>query len=255
MLKVDLNCDLGESFGLYTLGEDEEMMKYITSANIACGYHGGDPQVMRRTVEMAKHYGVAIGAHPGFPDLLGFGRRYMTCTPAEVKNYILYQIGALKAFADVYKVPIQHCKPHGALFMAANSDEKLARAVLEALVELDENMITFAFNGSAVVEVGRQMGVRVAKEVYSDRVHTNNGSIVMTRSGQRIDDLEASTKRVVRMVKEGKVVTDTGDEIAIEAQTICTHGDTPGAPLLVKAIREALEAEGVKVTAIADILN
>ncbi|KKB36901.1 LamB/YcsF family protein [Bacillus thermotolerans] len=248
MHKVDLNCDMGESFGLYELGNDEEMMQYITSANIACGFHGGDPHVMRKTVELAQQYDVAIGAHPAFPDLLGFGRRYMICTPSEVKDYVTYQLGALREFSRAIGAQVQHCKPHGALFMKAMEDRQLARAILEAVHEADPNMIVFAFNRSEVYEEAVKMGVPVAKEAYSDREHTESGSIVLTRKGAEIKDYEAMAQRVVRMVKEGRVVTHDGKDVSIEAETICIHGDTPGAPNLAKAIVHALRAADVQIS-------
>lgn len=255
MVKVDLNCDMGESFGLYQLGNDEEMMKYISSANIACGFHGGDPQVMRKSVELAKKYGVAVGAHPGFPDLLGFGRRHMAATPSEIKDYVTYQVGALREFATAFGLKLQHCKPHGALYMYAMEDEQVARIILEAIAEVDSDMAVYAMNHSAVVEAGKKVGIRVVKEVYSDREHTASGSIVLTRIGTSIDDYVKMADRVVRMVKEGKVLAHTGEDISLKAETVCIHGDTPGAPHLAKAIVEALKAENIKIAPIHDGLS
>jgi UPF0271 protein len=246
-MKVDLNCDMGESFGLYRMGNDEEMMQYVSSVNIACGYHAGDPHVMHRTVKLAKEYGVSIGSHPGFPDLLGFGRRYMTCTPNEIKDYVLYQTGALREFARAFRVELQHCKPHGALYMMAMEDEKIARAILEGLALVSEQMIVFALNGSAVEEIGKQMGIPVAREVYADREHTINGSIVLTRTGPSITNYEAMAQRVVRMVKEGTVLTPDGEVAAVKADTVCIHSDTPGAIELAKHIRAAFEEAGIVV--------
>ncbi|MFD1705352.1 LamB/YcsF family protein [Siminovitchia sediminis] len=254
MVKVDLNCDMGESFALYELGNDEEMMKYITSANIACGFHAGDPSVMRKTIELAKEHGVAIGAHPGFPDLLGFGRRYMTCTAREVKDYITYQTGALREFARAADAEIQHCKPHGALFMKAMEDKEIARAVLEAIHDINPDTIVFALNNSEVWEQANQMGIPVALETYSDREHTENGSIVLTRKGSAIQDYNEMAQRVVRMVKEGKVTTHDGKEASLKAQTVCIHGDTPGAPALAKAIVQALKDNDVQIVPIREII-
>lgn len=254
MYKVDLNCDMGESFGLYELGNDEGMMPYITSANIACGYHGGDPHIMRKTVKLAKKYGVGIGAHPAFPDLLGFGRRYLTCTPDEIKDYVLYQVGALREFAAYEGVKIQHCKPHGALYMKAMEDKNIARAILETMQTIDPDMIIFAMNNSEVLEEATKMGVPVAREVYSDREHTETGSIVLTRRGSEIDDYDALASRVVRMVKEGKVITYDGKDISIKAETICIHGDTPGAVTLARKIASALHEANVEITPIKKLI-
>jgi 5-oxoprolinase (ATP-hydrolysing) subunit A len=255
MIKVDLNCDMGESFGLYQLGNDEEMMQYITSANIACGFHGGDPHVMRKTVELAKKYNVSIGAHPSFPDLLGFGRRYMHCSPSEIKDYVTYQMGALREFATGYGLRIQHCKPHGALYMMAMEDGKLARAILEAIAAVDKNTIVFALNNSAVSEEAEKMGIPVAKEVYADREHTASGSIVLTRRGQEIEDYRSMADRVLRMVKEGKVVAHTGEEVSIEAQTVCIHGDTPGATMLAKMVVQTLQENGIQIISVREVLG
>ncbi|WP_078596619.1 LamB/YcsF family protein [Evansella clarkii] len=254
-MKVDLNCDMGESFGNYSLGFDEEMMEFISSANIACGYHAGDPHVMRKTVEWAKASGTGIGAHPGFPDLIGFGRRHLKVTPEEVKDYITYQMGALREFAAASGLTIQHCKPHGALYMMAMEDEKLARAFLEAVAEGDDKMIVFALNNSAVVQQGEAMGVPVAKEGYADRQHTKDGSIVLTRKSAMVEDNEMAAERVVRMVKEGKVTTHQDKEASITVDTVCIHGDTPNSLDLAKAITEALKRENISITSVKDVLG
>jgi UPF0271 protein len=255
MLKVDLNCDMGESFASYKMGNDEEMMQYISSANIACGYHAGDPRIMRETVGLAKKYNVGIGAHPSFPDLMGFGRRYMTATPDEIRDYIIYQTGALREFATFHGLTLQHCKPHGALYMMAMEDEKIARAILEGLVRIDSEMIVFAINNSAVEKIGNEMGIRIAKEVYSDREHTKSGSIVLTRKGSEILDYDELANRVVKMVKERRVVTNEGEYTDIFAETVCVHGDTPGAPMLAKTICKALKKNNIEVTSIKNIVS
>lgn len=253
-MKVDLNCDMGEGFGLYKFGSDEEMMPYITSANIACGYHAGDPETMRKSVQLAKNHNVAIGAHPSFPDLMGFGRRYMDCSPSEIKSYVTYQLGALREFANVNKVQVQHCKPHGALYMTAMEDEVIAKAILEAIGEIDDQITVFALNNSAVELLGNKMGIPIAKEAYSDREHTSTGSIVLTREGAPIKDYNAMGNRVLRMVKDKKVKAHTGKEVSIQADTICIHSDTPGAPELARTIYELLTKNNVEVTAIKNIL-
>jgi len=246
-VKVDLNCDMGESFGVFEVGNDEEIMPYITSANIACGFHGGDPVVIRRSVELAKKYNVQIGAHPSFPDLMGFGRRFMNCTPSEIKNYIIYQLGALREFAKIFDIKIQHCKPHGALYMHAMEDEQTARAILEAIAEIEEEIIVFALNHSAVEYLGNKMGIPIALEAYADREHTKSGSIVLTRRGEKVSNYNALADRVVRMIKEQKVITNTGEDIDIKADTICIHSDTPGASLLTKTIFNSLVENNIKV--------
>lgn len=253
-MKIDINCDMGESFGLYTQGNDEEMMKYITSANIACGFHAGDPHVMRKTVEFAKEYSVGIGAHPGLPDLLGFGRRRMDCTASEMKDFITYQMGALREYAKVNDVNIQHCKPHGAFYMQAMENKEVARAILEAIHDIDKNTIVFAVNNSVMLEEANKMGIPVAKEGYADRAHTADGSLVLTRTGSAIDDYDALADRVVRMVKDKKVITHDNKDADIEVETICIHGDTPGAPELAKTVVQALKKAEVEVVPVNQLI-
>lgn len=253
-MKIDLNCDLGESFGNFKMGNDSEMMKYITSANIACGFHAGDANVMCETVNTAKNFGVAIGAHPGFPDLEGFGRRNMLCTNNEIKNYIRYQVGALREFCTFAGVELQHVKPHGNLYVMAMEDEEMARAILEVISTLGKNVITFALNDSAISNMAKSMGVPVAIEGYGDREHTNNGHIVQIRKGPDEDRTKRLTERAIRLVKGGKVITNTGDDIDLKVQTLCVHGDTFGAADLMKNIRMSLEEQGVEITAISNFL-
>jgi len=253
-MKIDLNCDLGESFGNFKMGNDVEMMKYITSANIACGFHAGDANVMSETVNMAKNAGVALGAHPGFPDLEGFGRRNMTCTSNEIKNYIRYQVGALREFCSFAGVELQHVKPHGNLYVMAMEDDEMAKAILEVISSLGKNVITFALNDSAISNMAQSMGVPVAIEGYGDREHTYNGHIVQIRKGPDEDRTTRLTDRAIRLVKEGKVITNEGKDIDLRVQTLCVHGDTFGAADLMKNIREGLEREGVEITAISNFL-
>ncbi len=253
-MKIDLNCDLGESFGNFKMGDDVEMMKYITSANIACGFHAGDANVMCKTVQMAKDAGVAIGAHPGFPDLEGFGRRNMECTNEELRNYIRYQIGALREFCSYAGVELQHVKPHGNMYVMAMEDDNMARAILEVLSTLGKEVITFALNDSAISNMAKTMGVPVAIEGYGDREHTSNGHIVQIRRGPEEDMTEKLTSRALNLVKNHKVITNTGEEIELNVQTLCVHGDTFGATRLMKSIREGLEKDGIEVTAIKNII-
>lgn len=255
MYKIDLNCDMGESFGLYKMGNDEEMMQMISSANIAAGFHAGDPSIMRESVRLAKENGVAIGVHPGFPDLVGFGRRAMNATPTEVKDFVTYQMGALREFARAAGVDkLQHCKPHGALYMVALENREIARAILEAMVQVQEGMVVFTLKNSEVMLEANKMGIPVAVEAYSDREHTKDGSLVLTREGPIIDDYDVMAQRVVRMITEKKVKTIDGDDADIDAQTICIHGDTPGAPDLTRAIHKHFKEHNIQVVPVTELI-
>jgi UPF0271 protein len=248
---MDLNCDMGESYGAYTMGMDEEVMKYITSANIACGWHGGDPVVMDRSVKMAKARGVGVGAHPGYPDLLGFGRRNMDCTAQEIRNYVVYQIGALQAFCQVHGVRMAHVKPHGQLYLTAVENETVARAVAEAIVSVDRNLLYVALagaKGSLMRRIGEELGLKVVYEAFPDRAYTAGGTLVSRRdTGAVIHDPKVVAERALMMARENRVVAIDGTVILMEVQTLCVHGDNPAAVSLVKSIREQLEKEGVDV--------
>ena len=244
--RVDLNCDMGEAFGVYRLGFDERIMPHISSANIACGFHAGDPVCMRRTVRLAEEAGVAIGAHPGLPDLLGFGRRAMMVSLDELRDYVTYQIGALQAFTRAKK--LQHVKVHGALYNMGARNEGLARAVAEAVREVDPELILVGMAGSAWIKVGRELGLRVACEGFADRSLNPDGTLVpRSQPGAIIADVEEVIARVLRIVTEGKVLAINGEEIDMAADTICLHSDTPGAGNLAQALRQRLEAAGVLV--------
>lgn len=248
MYFVDLNSDLGESFGNYKLGMDEEILQYVSSANVACGWHAGDALVMEQTVALAKQFGTAVGAHPGFPDLMGFGRRNMAVTPEEAKVYVKYQLGALQAFAKSAGIPIQHVKPHGALYNMAAVDEKLARAMAEAVYEVDKNIVFMGLAGSKMITAAEEIGLKAASEVFADRAYNDDGTLVSRKlPGAVIKDKDLAIKRVVRMVKEGKVESINGKDIGIKADSICVHGDNPKALEFVKNIRETLVAEGVQI--------
>lgn len=248
MYFVDLNSDLGESFGNYTIGMDEEILKYVSSANVACGWHAGDAMVMAKTVAMAKEFGTAVGAHPGFPDLMGFGRRNMTVTPEEAKAYVKYQLGALMAFTQSLGMKIQHVKPHGAIYNMAAVDEALARAMCEAVYEVDKDIIFMGLAGSKMIQAAEAVGLRAASEVFADRAYNEDGTLVSRKlPGAMIKDEALAIQRVVRMVKEGKVTTITGKDIDIKADSVCVHGDNPKALAFVQAIRETLEKEGVQI--------
>ena len=250
-MKIDINCDMGESFGTYKLGMDEKVIQYITSANIACGWHAGDPLVMDKTVKMAADRGVGVGVHPGYPDLLGFGRRNMDCTLEEIRKYIIYQIGALQAFCTVHGVKMRHVKPHGNLYLTAVENEGVARAIAEGIVSVDPDLMYVALagaKGELMTRIGREVGLKVVYEAFPDRAYTPEGTLQSRREpGAVIKDPQEVSERALRMAKEGKVIAVDGTPISLEVQTLCVHGDTPTAVELVKSIREALEADEVKV--------
>ncbi len=247
-MKIDLNCDLGESFGNYTCGMDEEVLPYISSANIACGFHASDPVVMAKTVAFAKAKGVSVGAHPGFPDLQGFGRHRMVLAPAEVKALVQYQIGALKAFCSANRIPMAHVKPHGALYNMAGKDSALAMAICEGIYETDPSLTVLAQAGSALERAAAQTGLAFAKEVFADRAYEEDGTLVeRNRPGAVITDEETAISRVISMVKKGTVTAITGKEIPVQADSICVHGDNEKAAAFVRQIRERLVDEGIEI--------
>jgi len=247
-MRVDINSDMGESFGAYTIGHDDGLMNAITSANVAAGFHAGDPSVLRATIRLAKANGVAVGAHPGFPDLVGFGRRELNVTPQEAEDFVLYQIAAVAGVAAAEGVPVQHVKPHGALFNMAVRNAELAAAIARAVAAFDKTLILFGLPGSEILAAGRAAGLRVAAEVFADRAYEADGSLASRRKpGSVIHDPTAVVSRAVRMVKERTVVATDGAVVPLEVDTICVHGDTPGADDLAAKIRAGLEAAGVIV--------
>lgn len=247
-MQIDLNCDLGESFGNYQCGMDAEVIPYITSANVACGFHASDPVVMMRTVAMAKKYHVGIGAHPGFPDLQGFGRRNMTMQPEEIKAMIIYQIGALSAFCQAEGTMLRHVKPHGALYNMAGKNMEMAMAICEGIAEVDPDLKVLAQAGSCLETAAGKCGLSFAKEIFADRAYEEDGSLVArSKPGAMITDEDEAVCRVISMVKDGKVTAITGKEIAVQADSVCVHGDGPKAVAFVKKIRAALEAAGIEV--------
>lgn len=256
MAKVDLNADLGESFGAYTIGMDSEVLKYITSANVACGFHAGDPVVMKKTIALAKANDTAIGAHPGFPDLQGFGRRNLSITPDEAYAYTVYQVGALAAFAKANGMTLQHVKPHGAFYNMAAKDAALAEAICQGVKDVDESLILLGLAGSEHIRGAEKVGLKAASEVFADRAYMDDGTLVPRRmEGAVIHDRAFAIERTVKMVKEGVVKTLSGNIIPIKADSICVHGDNPDAIGFVKEIREVLENSGVTVTNIADVIG
>jgi UPF0271 protein len=253
---IDINCDMGESYGRWTLGHDEEVMPHITSANIACGFHGGDPHVMRRTVELAVEHGVAVGAHPGLPDLMGFGRRRMDVSPADLKDYHRYQIGALAAFAKACGTTVQHVKPHGIQYHMFEDDVELGRATAEQIVELDPELILMTMAMTKYDAEARATRARIAAEGFADRVYAEDGQLVTRKLGRDalIADPARAADQAVRMVMEGKVRTITGKTIDVRIQTLCIHGDTEGSHRIVAAVREALVKAGAAVKPLRDWL-
>lgn len=253
---VDINCDMGESFGSYKMGRDEEILDYITSANIACGFHAGDPATMRKTVKMALEKNVGLGVHPGLQDLHGFGRRDINITPQEAYDLVVYQIGALYAFVKSEGGKLQHVKPHGALFNMASKSAPLSEAIAEAVYKVDPELILFGLSGSELVKAGRKIGLRSANEVFSDRTYQEDGSLTSRRENNAlITDHSDAANQVIRMVKEGKVHSVQGTDVTIEANTICIHGDGESALEFAQYIPKALNEAGIQVAKISEFLK
>jgi len=250
MIRIDLNCDMGESYGVYKLGHDEEAMPYVTSINVACGFHASDPSNMLKTIRLAKKYGVAIGAHPSFPDLVGFGRRIMAASNEEIKADVIYQIGALWALCKTEGLSLQHVKVHGGLYNAAEKNIEVATAIADGIKAVDANLYMVCLGNSTMVTAAQNVGVKYVEEAFADRAYTKQGTLVSRKqSGAVIHDVELVANRVLSMVKDKSVKSIEGLDIPISAQTICVHGDTPGAVEMIKTIREKLEGNGIKFQA------
>lgn len=248
MIKVDVNCDLGESFGRYQLGEQEEVLKYITSANIACGFHAGDPTVMRKTVALAVENDVRIGAHPSFPDLIGFGRRQMQVAPHEAYDMVVYQIGALDAFLRLHNTQLQHVKPHGALYNMAAVDPSLAEAIAQAVKDVSPSLVLYGLAGSELTKAGEKLGLTVAHEVFADRTYQPDGTLTpRTEANALITDEQQSLDQIRQMVMEGSVRAVDGTIVKLQADTICVHGDSPHAVAFARRIYNDLRKNGVNV--------
>jgi UPF0271 protein len=246
--RIDINCDMGESFGVYTLGRDSEVMEYISSANIACGWHAGDPMVMEQTVRLAKEKGVAVGAHPGYPDLMGFGRRRMDLTLKEIENYLLYQMGALYAFARAHGLPLQHVKAHGALGNVAFVDLEVSKAIARAAARFSKAIIFVALSGTVMVQAAKEVGVRFVEEAYADRVYDPDGTLQSRKiAGSVIHDPEKAAGQALTMVQEGYVIANDGTPVRVKPETLCIHGDTPQAVAILQRIREALQGASIAV--------
>ncbi len=253
-MRVDLNCDMGESFGRYTLGHDAAMLDVVTSANVACGLHAGDPVVMQETVAQAVAKGVAVGAHPSLPDRQGFGRRLMALSPVEIEAFVLYQLGALAGFVQAAGARLAHVKPHGALYNWAAKDAESAAAIARAVARFDPALIVVTLPGSALAEAARGHGLRVAGEGFADRAYQADGSLVpRSEPGAVIHDLAEATARAVQMVTQGAIEAIDGTLLPLEIDTLCVHGDTPDAVGIATALREALVAAGVTVAPLVEV--
>lgn len=247
-MRIDLNSDLGESFGPWPMGQDAALMDSISSANVACGFHAGDPGTMRATLQLAREKGVAVGAHPGFPDLVGFGRREMKASPAEVEDFVLYQVSALAGMAGAHGIRLQHVKAHGALYNMACKDRALAEAIAKAVAAIDRSLILFGLPNSELLRAGKAAGLQVAAEVFADRAYEPDGSLTArSKPGSVIHDTPAVVERAIKMVRDKSVVAVDGSTIALQADTICLHGDTPGAAEHARAVRKGLESAGIEI--------
>ncbi len=248
MYTVDLNSDLGESFGAYKMGRDEEVIPLISSANVACGFHAGDPDTMNKTILLCKKNGTGVGAHPGFADMSGFGRRNMSMSPEEVRNMLTYQLGALDAFCKSHQVKLQHVKPHGALYNMAAKDKTLARAICEGIYRYDPNLTLLGLAGSEMIVCAKEMGLSFAQEVFADRNYEDDGSLVpRSRENAMIRDEEEAVSRVVEMIKTHTVKSVNAKVIPICPDSVCVHGDSEKALLFVKKIRSAFLQENILI--------
>lgn len=247
---VDLNCDMGESTGSQMIGDDLSIIPYISSSNIACGFHGGDPMVMHATVELAIRYGVAIGAHPSFYDIEGFGRNEIALSKEEIYDIVLYQVSALDGFTKRLGRKLHHVKPHGALYNMAARIPGYALAIAAAVKDIDKSLILYGLSGSELIKAGRDAGLSTCSEVFADRTYQDDGSLTpRTKAGAVIHEFERSIEQVMLMIEEGKLRSLSGKLINIEAETICIHGDHPGSALFAKGLHRSLTAEGFTIKA------
>jgi len=250
MTTIDVNCDMGESYGAWKIGADAAVMPFVSSANIACGFHGGDPATIRGTVRLAVDHGVAIGAHPSLPDLQGFGRRVMRISPQDMYDLVVYQAGAVEAFARAAGARLHNVKCHGALYNMAANDEGLAEAMARAVRDLGGGVMLYALSGSKNFSIARAMGLRVAGEVFADRGYADDGTLAPRGTpGAMIEDAAVAAERAVAMVEKRVVTTLSGKSMPVSADTLCLHGDQPGAVAFAKAIRKAFAERGVDVAA------
>lgn len=249
MISVDLNCDMGESFGAWTMGNDAELMEYVSSVNVACGFHAGDPSTIRRTIETAVKKGVAIGAHPGYPDLQGFGRRNMSLSSRDVFDTVLYQVAALKGICEAIGTKLRHVKPHGALYNQAARDKGLSKSIAEAVLRIDNSLIVYGFAGSFLISEAEALGLRTASEAFADRTYQHDGSLTPRRRADAlITDVQRAVKQALRIIEEQSVETVDGPAISIQADTICIHGDGEHALEFARSIRDILVENGVSIS-------
>ncbi|MCI2947676.1 5-oxoprolinase subunit PxpA [Staphylococcus caledonicus] len=247
-MQIDLNCDLGEAFGNYSFGGDADIIPLITSANIACGFHAGDENVMNETVKLAKEHGIDIGAHPGLPDLKGFGRRNMDIAPDEIYNLVVYQLGALNGFCKIHGTRINHVKPHGALYQMGARDKTIARAIAQAVYDFDPELIFVGLSNTLLISEAQAIGLKVASEVFADRRYEDDGQLVSRKEKDAsITNTEEALNQVIKMLTENKVVSKNGKEIDLQADTICVHGDGAHALEFVTQIRKKLTKEGIDI--------
>jgi UPF0271 protein len=250
MKKIDLNCDMGESYGAWTMGADAGVMPYISSANIACGFHAGDPATIRQTVRLAVDSGVAVGAHPSLPDLMGFGRRVMRISPQDMYDLVIYQAGAVEAFARAAGAKLHHVKCHGALYNMAAMDEGLSEAMIRAVRDLGSNVMLYALSQSKNFELAKKANIPVAGEVFADRGYSDDGTLApRDKPGGMIEDPRASVKHVLCMIEEGHVTSLSGKRVPVAADTLCLHGDQPGAVLFAQTLRKVFAEKGITVAA------
>ncbi|MBK2124972.1 LamB/YcsF family protein [Fangia hongkongensis] len=252
-MKIDLNCDMGEHFGVYRIDVNEdEIMSKISSINIACGFHAGDPHIMHQTLDKAIKYNLNIGAHPGLPDLLGFGRRKMAITEKEAYDFTLYQIGALFGFVMAKKTKLSHVKPHGALYNMAAVDSKIATGIANAVYDFDPNLTLFALSGSELAKAGNALGLKVANEVFADRTYQEDGTLTpRSQKNCFVESDEKAVSQVLSMIQQSKVMTVTGKEIEIKADTVCIHGDGAHALEFVQALNQSLLQSSIEIAAIS----
>ncbi len=250
-LNIDLNCDMGESFGAWVMGQDEQVIPWVSSINIACGFHAGDPGTMRKTVALALKHGVKLGAHPGLPDLAGFGRRVMAVTAEQVYDLVVVQVGALAAVARTQGAHLHHVKTHGALYNMAAKDVQLARAIAQAVADIDRSLILYALAGSVQVQAGRDAGLQVAQEVFADRSYQDDGSLTPRQQpGAMITDAEQSVRQVMQMIEQGTVTSLSGKTVSLSADTLCLHGDQAGAAEFAQRLHQAFAQSGIRVQAV-----